>query len=184
MSSGGCPRVRVRLGMILLALAPCVPLAAQPDAPGVVLRGEGGLVTSLVLDPASPSTIFAVTARGIYRSLDSGAHWELRHSGLEEQSVLSVALDPTSPGRIYATTDTGGVYTSTDDGNRWAAANRGLISRYVGAVAVQGSAVYVGTEAGRIFRSTDAAATWAGLTSPTTRVAVTAIAVDSSGKDL
>ena len=174
-------RLRLRIAVILAGLALCARLAqAQDSGPGFVLQGEGGLVTVLVLDPSSPSTVFASTARGVYRSADSGAHWEPRNRGLEDHSVLALAVDPAAHGTLYATTDTGGVYKSPDGGNRWTAANQGLASRYVGVVAAQGRALYAGTEGGRIFRSVDAAATWAELTPPTTRVAVTAIAVDPS----
>jgi len=177
------PSLRFRVAVMVTALS--LPLCrgvsqAQDSGPGFVLQGEGGLVTVLVLDPSSPSTVFASTARGIYRSADSGAHWESRNRGLEDHSVLALAVDPAAHGTLYATTDTGGVYKSPDGGNRWTEANQGLASRYVGVVAVQGRAVYAGTEAGRIFRSVDAATTWAELTPPTTRVAVTAIAVDPS----
>ena len=174
-------RFRVAVLVTALSLLLCRAVSqAQDSGPGFVLQGEGGLVTVLVLDPSSPSTVFASTARGIYRSADSGAHWEPRNRGLEDHSVLALAVDPAAHGTLYATTDTGGVYKSPDGGNRWTAANQGLASRYVGVVAVQGRAVYAGTEAGRIFRSVDAAATWVELTPPTTRVAVTAIAVDPS----
>jgi hypothetical protein len=45
------------VSVILLALAPCLLLEAQSSPEDFALHGEGGLVTSLVLDPSSPSTI-------------------------------------------------------------------------------------------------------------------------------
>ena len=160
------------------------PVKPPESGPGFVLQGEGGLVTALVLDPSSPSTLYAATARGLYRSQDSGASWEARGRGLEGHSVLSLAVDGSSAGTLYATTDKSGVYKSTDGGARWSAANQGLTSRYVGVVTVQGGAVFVGSESGRIFRSFDAAASWTELTPPTTRVSVTAIAVDPSSSQI
>src|SRR5262245_64672537 len=80
---------------------------APAQDPGFVLQGEGGLVTALVLDPAAPATIYAATARGLFRSASSGANWEPRNRGLENHSVLALAIDPSSPGTLYATTDTG-----------------------------------------------------------------------------
>jgi photosystem II stability/assembly factor-like uncharacterized protein len=149
------------------------------SGPGFVLQGEGGLITALVLDPSSPSTLYAATGRGLYCSTDSGATWEPRNRGIETHSVLALAVDPNTRGTLYATTDSG-VYKSTDGGAHWTAANHGLTAKYVGVVAVQGDAVYAGTEAGRIFRSHDAASTWTELIPPTTRVSITAIAVDPS----
>ncbi len=150
-----------------MAVSPRLQAQEPESGPGFVLQGEGGLVTALLLDPATPSTLYAATARGLYRSIDSGANWEASNRGLEGHSVLALAVDPASH-MLYATTDTGGVYRSPDGGGVWAAANVGLTSRYIGVVAVQGGAVYAGTEAGRIFRSTDSAATWTELT-PLTR---------------
>ena len=88
--------------------------------PGFVLQGEGGLVTALLVDPTSGSTVYAATARGFFRSTDSGASWEPRNRGLEGRSVLSLAIDPASRGTLYAATDGGVVYRSTDGGGAWA----------------------------------------------------------------
>ena len=175
-------RLALRNAVVLAAfsLALCARLArAQGPGPGFVLQGEGGLVTVLVLDPSSPSMVFASTARG-----STGRRIRERTGsraiGASRTTRFWLGRGSGVARTLYATTDTGGVYKSPDGGNRWTSANQGLASRYVGVVAAQGRALYAGTEGGRIFRSVDAAATWAELMPPTTRVAVTAIAVDPS----
>lgn len=167
----------------LAALALCLAMSAgaQDQGPGFVLQGEGGLVTAFALDPSSPSTIYAATARGLYKTTDAGASWKRMGAGLRDHSLLAVAVDPLSPAILYATTDTGGIFRSSDGGEHWSEANAGITARYVGSVAVdphQRGSVYAGAEAGRVFHSTDGAATWQELTPPTTHVAVTVIAVD------
>ncbi len=165
------------LATLLLRLA--TPLAAQD--PGFVLQGEGGLVTALVLDPSTPTTVYAATALGLFKSADGGANWRKTGSGLRDHSVLALAVDPLATSNLYATTDAGGVFRSADAGEHWTEANEGLAARYVGAIAVDPhhpGTVFAGAEAGRIFRSGDGGGTWKELSAPTVRVAITAIGID------
>jgi photosystem II stability/assembly factor-like uncharacterized protein len=165
----------------ILALCVAASLAAQDPGPGFVLQGEGGLVTALALDPSNSNTVYAATARGLFKSLDAGSSWRPTGAGLDKHSLLALAIDPRKTSNLYATTDTGGVFRSTDGGEHWSEANEGIGARYVGAIAVDphhAGSVYAGAEAGRVFRSTDAGATWKELASPTSRVCVTVVAVD------
>ena len=128
----------------VVAVSPRLHAQEPESGPGFVLQGEGGLVTALLLDPSTPSTIYAATARGLYRSIDSGANWEPRNRGLEGHSILALAVDPSSPARFTPRRDGGGVYKNPDGGHVWAAANFGLTSLYVGVIAVQSGVVYAG----------------------------------------
>lgn len=163
------------------AFALGVATSVLAQDPGFVLQGEGGLVTALTLDPSSSSTVYAATARGLFKSVDAGATWRPTGAGLNKHSLLALAVDPRAPSNLYATTDTGGVFRSADAGEHWSEANEGIGARYVGAIAVDphhAGSVYAGAEAGRVFHSTDAGATWKELASPTSRVGVTVVAVD------
>lgn len=173
---------------LLVALALCLAVSApaQDQGPGFVLQGEGGLVTAFALDPSAPSTIYAATARGLYKTTDAGANWKRMGAGLRDHSLLAIAVDPLTPATLYATTDTGGIFRSEDGGEHWIEANAGISARYVGAVALdphRRGGVYAGAEAGRIFHSTDGAATWKELTPPTSHVGVTVVAVDPATPD-
>jgi photosystem II stability/assembly factor-like uncharacterized protein len=166
-------------GVAAFALGVATAVLAQD--PGFVLQGEGGLVTTLVLDPSSSNTLYAATSRGLFKSADAGATWRRTGAGLQNHSLLALAVDPLAPSKLYATTDTGGVFRSTDAGEHWTDANEGIGARYVGAITVdphRSGSVYAGAEAGRVFHSTDGGATWKELASPTSRVGVTVVAVD------
>ena len=171
--------------VVTLALL-CVTGFAVAQDPGFVLLGEGGLVTALVLDPSAPATVYAATARGLFKSLDGGTSWHPVGKGLQGHSLLGLATDPLSPSRLYATTDTGGVYRSADGGENWTASSEGLGARYVGAIAVDPhhpGTLYAGAETGLIFKSTDAAATWFEMGLPIARVTVSTIAFDPTTPD-
>ena len=115
---------RLVAGAAVLALGVATAVFAQD--PGFVLQGEGGLVTALTLDPSNSSTVYAATARGLFKSVDAGATWRPTGAGLNKHSLLALAVDPRAPSNLYATTDTGGVFRSTDGGEHWSEANEGI----------------------------------------------------------
>ena len=54
-----------------------------------------GDVRALVIDPRSPSTIYAVTQAGVFRSTDAATTWSAFNSGLPSLLVSSVSIDRT-----------------------------------------------------------------------------------------
>ena len=66
-------------------------------------------VTTLVIDPAHPTTLYAAPyGRGIFRSTDAGNSWQSLNAGLSVLDVRALALAAT--GRmLYAGTSGGGV---------------------------------------------------------------------------
>jgi hypothetical protein len=64
------------------------------------------------------TTLYAGTERGLYASVDAGAHWVPTGSVLATSRVLSLAADPAAPGTLYAGTDEV-VLRSTDGGRNW-----------------------------------------------------------------
>ena len=81
------------------------------------LSGVG--VLSLVIDPLTPTTLYAGTSSGgVFKSSDGGASWRL--TGLTGAGdVLTLAIDPLTPTTLYAGTSTSGVYKSTNSGGNW-----------------------------------------------------------------
>src|SRR5262249_36756698 len=125
------PPTPQRLWLLAMGFSAAFSVAAQDQGPGFVLQGEGGLVTAFALDPRTSTTIYAATARGLYRTTDGGSSWSRLGTGLRDHSLLSVAVDPHSPRSLYAATDTGGVFRSDDAGERWVESNTGISARYV-----------------------------------------------------
>jgi photosystem II stability/assembly factor-like uncharacterized protein len=119
-------------------------------------------VKSLAVDPATPSTLYAVDSRGrLFRTVDSGSSWKLCGSAV---GVSFAVVDPTDSSIMYAATQRG-VLKSTDGGESWARADRGLTSDYSTTIAIDPltpATLYALTTQG-IFKSTDAAQTWTKL---------------------
>ncbi len=79
----------------------------------------GGAVASLAIDPTTPTTVYAATAKaGVFKSRDGGAHWTAAGGGLGEVDVRVLVISPRSPSTLYAGTSSG-VFKSTDQGKHW-----------------------------------------------------------------
>ncbi len=96
-------------------------------------------------------TLFAGTARGVFRYEDQAGKWV--RSGLAERHIQ--ALVAGDPGHLYAGTDVG-VYRSEDGGQSWRAISQGLWSPVILALAgdLEHGPTYAGTRQG-VFRLSD-----------------------------
>jgi ligand-binding sensor domain-containing protein len=66
-----------------------------------------------------------------------------------------------SGSNLFAGTDTGGVFLSTDSGTSWTSVNSGLPAKtIVLSLAVSGIDLYAGTDTGGVFLSTDSGTSW------------------------
>jgi photosystem II stability/assembly factor-like uncharacterized protein len=106
---------------------------------------------SLIIDPVTPSTVYAVTddRPGVFKSSDGGETWRVASSGLPQVWVWTLAIDPSSPLRVYAVTQAG-VFRSVDGAMNWKPMNSGLPSLDVSDLSVDrtGSRVRATTAAG------------------------------------
>ena len=83
-------------------------------------------VLALALDPTTPTTVYAGTEGGVFKSTDGGGSWNAVNTGMTCGSapiificsVAALALDPTTPTTLYAGT-LGGVFKTTDGGASW-----------------------------------------------------------------
>jgi len=79
---------------------------------------------------------------------------------------------------IFAGTDGGGIYRSTDNGSTWTAVNSGLTASFITSMVVNGADIYVsGRCPGGIFSSSDNGSWWVRVNSP---CAVNCLAVRDS----
>ena len=65
-------------------------------------------MTALAVDPIHPTTLYAATGSGVFRSTDAGKNWHSLNAGLTVHDVRALALDATGQ-TLYAGTWGGGV---------------------------------------------------------------------------
>jgi hypothetical protein len=143
------------------------------------LPPPAGIVSTLAIDPYTPSTIYAGTAGGVLKSTDAGASWAAVNMGLPLADGLDVsvlAIDPTAPSILYAGIRCGLdcfriIFKSTDGAATWNQLVTGLEDAgtvFVNAVAIDPltpSTLYVSIEDRfrGVIKSVDAGSTWAAL---------------------
>src|SRR5256885_4500564 len=88
------------------------------------------------IDPETPTTLYAGTYGGVFKSTDGGGSWSAANVGLSATSVLALAIDPQASITLYAGTSGGGVFKSSDGGGSWSAANGGPNATSVLALAI------------------------------------------------
>ena len=134
-------------------------------------------VTSLVIDPAMPTTIYAGTGdRGLLKSSNGAATWT--PTGLASSAVTAVAIDSaTTPATLYAGTSDVGVLKSTDGGATWTATGLGGVVQGVTVAPGVPGRVYAVVAGMGAFRSDTAGASWNPIEPP--NALGLALAVDS-----
>ncbi len=91
-------------------------------------QGSGGArIARVVIDRATAgsagsTTVLAASTYGLYRSVDSGANWDLALEGI----ATDLVVDPTDPSVLYAAVYGQGVYKSTDTGASWTHSSTGM----------------------------------------------------------
>ena len=66
-------------------------------------------VFALAIDPTNPSTLYAGTTGGVFKSTDMGvSRAAINH--VTNLAVFALAIDPTNPSTFYAGTTFGGVF--------------------------------------------------------------------------
>src|SRR6266852_6082120 len=63
---------------------------------------QGGSIRFLAVDPQDPTTVYAGTNIGVFKSKDGGTNWS--NAGLNGIIVGSVVIDPHNPTTLYAVT--------------------------------------------------------------------------------
>jgi photosystem II stability/assembly factor-like uncharacterized protein len=89
---------------------------------------KGQSIRALTQAPSDPKVIIAGTLRGVFRSEDSGVHWnQITPAGsMDLHEVESIAIDPKNPQTIYAGT-WHLPWKTTDGGANWHNIKNGLI---------------------------------------------------------
>jgi photosystem II stability/assembly factor-like uncharacterized protein len=142
-------------------------------------------ITTLALDPSSPSTIYAGIDADydypgfaeLFKSTDGGTTWKQSDTGLVLwSSVYSIAVDPQDSQRVFAGTNAGS-YLSLDGGLVWKQVSAS-VSRAMAFDPWNRQVAYAGTEKDGVLRSTNSGSTWSFFSSGLPNAAVLSLAVD------
>lgn len=119
-------------------------------------------VFAIVIDPSTPSTLYAGTNSGLYKSTNSGGNWSLKTKDIPEKDFLDIAIDQIIPTTLYAAVPGGGVFRSADGGETWVRVGGDFEDD--GALDIEidpqnPATLYAGTYSG-VFKSTNDGQTW------------------------
>ncbi|MDP9193502.1 MAG: hypothetical protein M3P06_17555 [Acidobacteriota bacterium] len=166
--------------LLSLFLSAPVLFAANSWTP---LGLSGGVVFSVAIDPATPSTLFAATLAGGFRSVDGGANW----SKVFHLECAAFAVHPANSSIVFLVNRSREVYKSTDGGLTFALSNAGITAAIQGSIfgrfAFQPGnpeVMYYAWQSG-LFKSTDGGSNWVASDSGAVNAqSVLDLAVDSA----
>lgn len=132
-------------------------------------------ITSMVIHPTAPSTVYAGTVSGVFKTTNGGRTWTAMNNGLTNRNVLAMVIDPSTPATLYVAIGNGfqggtGVYKSTDGGGTWIRRSTGILHTELVSLAIDPSApntLYLGVSpccsggGSHIYKTTDGAGNWA-----------------------
>lgn len=143
-----------------------------------------------------PSVYYASSAYTLKRSVDHGATWQTRATGLPtDKSPGLLMIAPSDPSTIYAgpcdrngCNSGAGVYKSTNGGDSWSAANAGIEDSRVAELAIhpsQPNIVYAATNKG-LLKTVDGGTTWTRLSWPgsTSALEASGVALDPANPNV
>ncbi|HEU4711074.1 MAG TPA: SBBP repeat-containing protein [Pyrinomonadaceae bacterium] len=155
----------------------------------VTLPFSNPVVTTIVFDPATPSTMFVASGNGTFKSTDSGATWTTLNFGTPAQpNVRSIAINPTTTSTIYAGTFGQGILKSTNGGSTWTPINNNMTSfesTFVSSVVIDPfnvSTIYLGQgssgSAALVSKSTNGGDSWTTVSTGLPTSQLTALVAD------
>lgn len=139
------------LWIVLLLIAP----DARAEWAAVSTSLPESDIRWVIVDPSDFRTIYAASARRIYRSVDSGATWnQVCTVWNENDSARFLYADPVDKGAVYVASDSG-VWRSTDFGETWKSFYQGVggLSKSVRCIARDASdpkKLWLGTSRGLV----------------------------------
>lgn len=147
------------------------------DAAGTWTNDNYGLsaptsnpVSHVVVDPLHPSTLYAGTGVGVFKSTNGGRTWSAVNNGLDNLRVRALVIDPLTPSTLYVATaqpfftNTGFIYKSSDGGNSWNLRRNGIVATDILSLVIDPvtpTTLYAGTRSGPVYKTTDGADNWA-----------------------
>ena len=146
----------------------------------------GGGIAALVIDPAAPSTLYAGTTYGVYKTTDGGDHWASANAGMTGGAVHVLAINPLAPATLYLGTVSGRLFKSTDAAVTWNEIDASGNQDDVRALLIDPktpATLYFATQDG-VSKSTDGGASWNAKNAGLTDVNVRALAINPLDPDV
>jgi len=141
-------------------------------------------MSCFAINPKSPSTMFAGTNEGLFRTVDSGTTWTAcgtLPAQTTQPDANSIAIDPLTPTTLYVSTNGHGVFRSVNNGGSWKDINSELTrNQACSEIAVdpkRPTTVYAVTQS-YVCRSMNSGATWKTLGKGSTLEEVSYLAID------
>ena len=131
-------------------------------SPDIIKSSRALNVTSVLVDPLEPDTVYASTLEGLYKTTDGGKAWVRIGQSLQDQMLFSMILDRTKKGVIYLG-GREGVHRSEDGGTTWGTLNTGLATLNIRSLVqspTDPDVFYVGTNGSGLYRSKNRGETW------------------------
>lgn len=133
--------------------------------PEMVKTSRALNVTSIVVDPYDPDTVYAATLSGLYKTTDAAQAWKRIGVSLADQMIVAMVLDRSRQRAIYIA-GRDGVHRSEDSGETWTLIDSGLATTNVRAIAQSETdqrVFYAGTNGSGLYRSYDFGETWESM---------------------
>lgn len=112
------------------------------------------------MDPTDPSTLYAMTNNGLYRSEDAGTSWTLASPTVNLTGQVALAVDPARPWKVYSGSS-GLLERSDDRGRSWTGYPNPLLLGLNGLAVAPGRPSILFASAGtRLLRSEDEGESW------------------------
>lgn len=125
---------------------------------------SGGFVSDMAVDPTTPTTVYAATAGGVYKSVDRGDSWAWISEGIFSGygRINTVAIDPSDSQVVFASDSR--MFRSEDGGTTWQFINGfSTVHGRVNEIAfnpADPSVIYAATDLTCIAKSVDSGLTW------------------------
>jgi hypothetical protein len=112
-----CTQV-LNVALILIFLATSFPTkgVSQGGLVWTSVGPDGGAINAIAIDLTTPTTLYAGTSGGVFKSTDSGGNWTAVNMGLGVNGldVRTLAINPTTPTTLYAGTDGSSVFRGVE----------------------------------------------------------------------
>jgi photosystem II stability/assembly factor-like uncharacterized protein len=160
-------------------------IAADPFTPGKLYAADGGLylstdfgetwalspyptpytISTVTVDPTTPSVIYISGSTGIDKSIDGGESWTSIYGNLTNQRFTKLLVSPQDSNVIYAVPGDYGVYLTRSGGVEWTRVTEEWVLITTFAMDPNDSAtIYYGESYNGVYQSEDWGQTWNKIT--------------------